>query len=215
MTNINPEPIVSASATRGDALNDATGYGVTIIPVTGLKPGDLYYRVLKVHHLTPLENNGNHHVFMDVLGLNGQRNNGVKVSIGWPTGASTATVDKPANEPGTNAPLTGGQVVTVRVIGTSSEQVAGLHTQHPDEPPVTAWGHNGNSVGHHSFLIVWQLDVWGTETPPVEPPVTPPTWPLLMLPYSTVITRQCYDPDGRWTQVIEITLKSAAVTPGE
>ena len=152
-------------------INDATTYGVTIQPATGLTTGQLYYRIIQIHHLTSEENNGNHHVYMDVLDATGQRLNGTKISVVWPTGSSSAVIDKPANEPGTNAPLTGGQVVTVSVLGLPSDSAVGISTAHPDEPPVTAWGHNGNSVGHHSFLVVWQVTAYGgTVTPPVDPP---------------------------------------------
>ncbi len=66
-----------ASATTADAaapetLNDATAYGVAVIPAD-LPAGTLYWRTVLVHHLTPDENHANHHIFVDALDEQGAR----------------------------------------------------------------------------------------------------------------------------------------------
>lgn len=142
--------------------NNAALYGVN---VTGVDTeGEAYYwRVICVHHLSGDENRGNHHVFIDVLDADGQRVNGA-VIWGLPEGQVPiyATVDKPDYEPGTNFPLWQ-SLLTVAVADTHlSEYVAGLSHAHADED-------TGNTWGHHSFYIVFQL----TPTDAVIPPPPP------------------------------------------
>ncbi len=48
-----------------EVINDATGFGVQIQPA-GLAPGTTVLAGVRVHHLTPQENGGNHHIYMDV-----------------------------------------------------------------------------------------------------------------------------------------------------
>ena len=48
-------------------------------------------------------------------------------------------------------------------LGTKSDTVTGVHTGHADEE-------TGNTWGHHSFYIVWQL-MSGDVVP--EPPIDP------------------------------------------
>lgn len=189
---IPPEPTPTPVYPPLPVGNDASNYSVTIVSCDP-PPGAWYWQIVTVHHLTPTENNGNHHAYMDVLDRTGQRINGARLSIAWPTGASFAVIDKPATEPGTNAPLTAGQVVTVKVAAGLSEEATGISTLHPAEPPVTAWGHDGNDVGHHSFLIVWREVQAIAAEPEPEPEPTPATpndttlrnygWQLLGIPW--------------------------------
>jgi hypothetical protein len=161
-----PEPIV---------VNDAASYGVTIMPCS-VTAGEKFWQCIKVHHLTPAENSGNHNLFADVLNASGQRINGAKVQMMWPDGrTATAVIDKPANEPGTNMPLWKADVVDACVLGEpmKSDVVTGLSTNHPDEPPARPGGDKGNTLYHHSFLCVWQLATASGAPPPPEPPVTP------------------------------------------
>jgi hypothetical protein len=46
-------------------INDATGYGVQIQPPK-VDPETWYWQAVRVHHMTPQENGGNHHIYMDV-----------------------------------------------------------------------------------------------------------------------------------------------------
>jgi hypothetical protein len=138
--------IVKSSAL--EVVNDATAYGVSIVSAQVVKD-EIYWKCIKVHHLTPEENLGNHNVFVDVLDENDQRVYGTQLSLKWPTGSGIGTIDKPLNEAGTNFPLWKNQVVEIEVIGRPSDRVVGLHTGHPNEG-------SGNTLYHHSFYVVFK-----------------------------------------------------------
>jgi hypothetical protein len=140
----------AASAPR-EVVNDAASYGVQIQPAN-VAPGAWYWQAVRVHHLTPQENGGNHHIYLDVLDGTA-RVNGARLRVTWDGGEQIVTVDKPANEPGTNFPMWKWQVCAVECLGLSgkelpSDRVTGLHTGHPDEAP-------GNTLFHHSFHITF------------------------------------------------------------
>jgi hypothetical protein len=147
--------------------NDAAAYGVSIMPCSP-QPGEWYWQVVKVHHLSQSENNGNHNLFVDVLDEAGRRINGARVQLLYPDGRTELIViDKPVNEPGGNAPLWKQDVVSAHVLGepVKSDLVAGVSPAHADEPP-------GNTLYHHSFLVVWRKVQAATVV--VEPPDEPP-----------------------------------------
>ena len=59
-------PPTFAPTTPRDVINDAQAYGVAIVPAT-VAPGAWYWQAVRVHHLTPEENGGNHHIYLDIL----------------------------------------------------------------------------------------------------------------------------------------------------
>lgn len=135
------------------------GYNISVARLTDPK-----WRVLAVHHLTGPENGGNHNVYIEVIDEQGHRIPRQFVKLTWEGKqgpADVLVIDKPSNEPGTNAPLWFQQTVSVWVEDNVSEVVSGIHTRHPDEP-------GGNQQGHHSFYIVFQRNLH-----PVTPPPTP------------------------------------------
>lgn len=136
-----------------EPINDATAYGVAIVPAD-VPPGATYWQAVRVHHLTPAENHGNHHIFLDALDEGGNRINGARARITWPGGEQTITVDKPLNEPGANFPLWKWQIAAAQMLDLPSDQVVNMHTGHPDEPPGT-----GNTLFHHSFQVDFQRAV--------------------------------------------------------
>jgi hypothetical protein len=74
--------------------------------------------------------------------------------------AVPVALDKPDPEPMGNIPMGQGQTVTVWVAGAGpSDRVSGLSTTHPDEA-------SGNTLYHHSFLVVWRA---GGASPYTEP----------------------------------------------
>lgn len=146
-------------------------YGVQVLPVNAK---GWYWKAIGIHHLTGKENNGNHHVYCDILDAFGRRINGARLKLHVPFQADRlATIDKPENEPGTNFPLHAGEVGVLSVAGGQlpTESVTGLRIDHADEEP-------GNTWGHHSFYVVFQrfLDESVDDSPdsPVEPPEPEP-----------------------------------------
>jgi hypothetical protein len=149
----------AAAAVSGPrpVVNDATGYGVQIQPAN-VAAGTPYWQVVNIHHLTPAENGGNHHIYLDAYdgsatGQYGARVNGGRLRATWDGGEQVVTIDKPANEPGTNVPMWKWQVCAVECLGLPgqelpSDRVTGLHTGHPDEAP-------GNTLFHHSFHVTF------------------------------------------------------------
>ncbi len=149
-----------ASTAPREAVNDALAYGVAIEGAAPA-PGTWYWQAVRVHHLTPEENGGNHHIYIDMLdpelggGSNsmGERVFGGRARVTWNDGEQLVVVDKPLNEPGTNLPMWKWQVCAAEALGLPgrelpSDRVTGLHTGHPDEAV-------GNTLFHHSFSVTF------------------------------------------------------------
>jgi hypothetical protein len=118
---------------------------------------------VRVHHLTPDENQGRHHIFLDALDEAGNRSFGARARVAWSGGEQTITVEKPIGEPGVNFPMWKWQICAVEMLDLPSDRVENLHTGHPDEPP----GLN-NTLFHHSFEVVYQRAVKGATEPPAD-----------------------------------------------
>ncbi len=156
--DVKPAQAQTVSVAPQEVVNDATSYGVQIQPAS-VAPGALYWQAVRVHHLTPQENGGNHHIYLDVLdpalggAPYGGRVEAARLRVTWDGGEQIVTVDKPANEPGTNLPMWKWQVCAVECLGLTgqelpSDRVTGMHTGHPDEAP-------GNTLFHHSFSVTY------------------------------------------------------------
>ena len=138
-----------------EPINDAAAYGVTIVPAK-VPEGATYWRAVRVHHLTPEENQGRHHIFLDALDEAGSRVFGAQERVTWPGGEQIITVEKPIGKPGVNFPMWKWQICAVEMLGLPGDRIENLHTAHPDEPP----GLN-NTLFHHSFEVVYQRAVKG------------------------------------------------------
>lgn len=151
-------------------LTDASRYSIAIEPADNLAPGDLYWRVIGVHHLTPEENTGKHNLFLQTLTREGAVFGGV-VAWGWEgqgpnENSPNIVLDKPASEPGGNIAIYWPQNIWAEVASVhKSDRVLNVHTRHLDEGP-------GNTLGHHSFYVAWQLTQYG-EGPGTEPEPEP------------------------------------------
>lgn len=156
--------------------NDAERYGVKIQP-TGGEPA---WRVLGVHHLTPEENMGKHNIYVDVLDSNNKRyppSTGIGIGWDWEGRFDTQPapkkpLDKPDNEPHGNVDIYRGMKIKVWISHTvQSDLVTGLSSDLPDElgPNGEIW----NSVGHHSFYILFKLQEDGIIIPPPVDPIDP------------------------------------------
>ncbi|MEZ4638330.1 MAG: hypothetical protein R2856_25805 [Caldilineaceae bacterium] len=129
--------------------NNAGAYDVTI-EEANVTPGADYWRVTRVYHLAPQENNGRHHIFLEGLSPEGVRIRTSQALITWDGGEQKVTLDKPESEPGANFPMWKWQVCSVKMLGLPSDSVHGLRTNHPDEPNPSGGG-AGNTLFHHSF----------------------------------------------------------------
>lgn len=131
--------------------------------------GETYWKVIGIHHLLPEENRGNHHIYLEALDENGQRIRPVAwADFTWEgrrpdEQAGPVQLDKPDSEPAGNIALHDGQKAAVWMRGTNrdaqdkSDRVENLDIVHPDEPGPT--GELWNSIGHHSFYVVFQRTV--------------------------------------------------------
>jgi hypothetical protein len=131
-----------------DVINDAEAYGVEIIPAQ-VEPGQEYWKVIRVHHLTPEENYYRHYIFLDAVDENGDRLYGTLFTVMWDGGSDTIIVDKHPPDPGTDFPMWKWQVCSVEALGAPSDRVVNLRTDHPKEG-------DGNDMFRHSFEVIFQ-----------------------------------------------------------
>jgi hypothetical protein len=141
------------------AANDAVGYGVRVETIES-QPGQPYWKVIGVHHLSPDENRDRHNAFVEVLDEAGRRVKDGNLRLGWiwegkaDGPADPKRLDKSDDEPATDVPIEKNMTVTLWLEGAgASERVSGLHTRHEDE---TGPGGGRNSRFHHSYYIVFQ-----------------------------------------------------------
>ncbi len=148
--------------TPAQILGNAQAYDVGLAPVAAA-PGQQCWQVIGVYHLAPEENRGNHVVYVDVVDETGHRVRDPNLCLAWGWEGQRADevvqprrFDKPDNEPATNVEMYSGQNVWIRVEGDgiASDTVSNLHTKHADEPG--PHGETWNSIGHHSFYVLFQ-----------------------------------------------------------
>lgn len=151
-------------------------YGVRFVEAEAAS-GTTYWKALGVYHLLPQENLGNHHVYLEVLDEAGHRIQSPVVWAGWTWAgrrpeepAPPIPLDKPLNEAAGNLAMFKGQNVSIWIRGLApnannvSDRVENLHILHPDER--SPEGVLGNSIGHHSFYVVFQRIRKGAQTTP-------------------------------------------------
>ncbi len=158
-----------------EVINDAAQkYGVRIVPAD-VAEGETYWRIIGIHHLLPRENFSKHSVFIEALDEEGRRIKNPHPWAGWTwegrrphERAESVPLDKPVTEPAGNIAMHFGQVVSVWIKGLTrdgempSDRAENLHTAHPDEP--TPDGALLNTLGHHSFFVVFQRTRKATST---------------------------------------------------
>jgi len=134
-----------------ELINDAVAYGVRVVEVE-VEPGVEYWKITRVHHLTPEENYGRHHLFLDTLDEAGNRLFGSRALVSWDGGSEKIVIDKPLGEPGANFPMWKWQICSLTMLDLPSDKVENLRTDHPDEA-------SGNTLFHHSFSVTVQRTV--------------------------------------------------------
>lgn len=145
--------------------NDAVNYGVNIVTAG---PGAAW-RCIGVYHLKPSENNRRHNVFVEVLDEAGNRTRQPQIAWTWWIDAplQMRKLDKPNNEPAADIPIDKSATISLRVADAFlSDSVGNIHARWADEGA-------GNTWGHHSFYVVFQLKRGNVVTPPVEPTKPP------------------------------------------
>ena len=65
-----------------EPLTDAAAYGVRVIPAS-VAPGQTYWQVIGIHHLTPEENKGKHNLFAEIVDASGQRVREQALQLQW------------------------------------------------------------------------------------------------------------------------------------
>ena len=134
-------------------------------------PPGTAWRLKLLDKLPPEQNRGKHHAYITAV-QNGRdvRGNSLAVRWGWEgmdAPPQVAFLDKPAGEPATNIPIMKGMRIWLEVSdlqGIPSDRISGLHTDYPDEA-MPSDGLGGNTRFHHSFNIVFEIDVQ-SNTPP-------------------------------------------------
>lgn len=159
-----------AALVDDNLLNRAEQYGL-VVEHTSPAPN---WRVVGIYHLSPEENRGNHNVYLAAYDKEGHLIAAESDVFGWdwegrredeklPTGVEA----KAAPERG-NIGMSFGQKIIcwVKRNGLSSDVVKNIHTDHPDEA-------EGNTIGHHSFYVVWKECISNGQPPPLPPPEPP------------------------------------------
>lgn len=135
------------------------------------------WRVLGIHHLSPDENRGNHHIYVEMLCANDPPTREGFRAIHWTwigrqlnePAPDAFAGQKPLNEL-VNIPLNLGMIVSVWTNG--SEIAVNFSSNHPDEG-------DGNTIGHHSFFVCFEeIDPDEPDEPP--PPPGPETADLII-----------------------------------
>ncbi len=190
---------VRNASSANKPINADPKYGVRIVEADAA-PGEAYWKVIGVHHLLPEENFSKHNIYIEALDEQGNRVRNPFPWVGWTwegrrpnERADPIPLDKPDSEAAGNISIHFGQKATVWVKGLGrdanekSDRIENLHTAHPDEPLPD--GRLLNTLGHHSFYVVFQRTRKQTQAapdtstpvpvtpPPPPPPVTPPPPP--------------------------------------
>lgn len=145
--------------------NRAEDYGITIAQTD--RKG-VAWRCIGVYHLTPEENGRRHNIFIDVLNESGQRVSNARITWGWDDTPHDLRLAKPDNEPAGDIPIFAGANIWLHVSREfgDGDKVLNIRSTHRDEG-------TGNTLGHHSFYVVFQRRVVQVD-PPVIPPIDPP-----------------------------------------
>lgn len=163
------EPELPEPGTEPETVNEAARYGV-VFTHPPVQPGQEYWKAVLVEHYNPCKNEMRHHLFIDAVDGEGNRAYGQTLVVN----DDIVVIDKPLEEPGTNAPLWKNTRYNVMVVdGIPSTIVENFHTGHPGErcPETNALD---SSLNHHSFFVLFQKVIAG-EGEVVEPPTEMPT----------------------------------------
>ena len=138
-----------------DQANLASQYGVSIAPILVRQDLDRYWRVRSVRHLTPEENEGRHHIFVQAHFAENSQNTRSTVRITWEGGSQDFTLEKGQRNSVLSFAMFTWQTCNVSLADAQSEMVSGLTANHPDELSEDG-ERTGNTLFHHSFLVEFE-----------------------------------------------------------
>lgn len=135
------------------------------------------WRIAYVYHLMPDENRGKHVIMIDVLDTGGRWGDASGLTVGWTWNgrrpdepAPPRAFEKRPPEPRANVDLYKGQITSLWIndsMGIPSDKIHGLHSDVENLP-------SGNTFGHNSFLVFFQLVTRPVVIVPPDPPTEPP-----------------------------------------
>ena len=147
-----------AGGVDSDNANLASHYGVTIDPIVVQQDLDRYWEVRSVRHLTPEENEGRHHIFVQAHFDENSQNSEASVRITWEGGSQDFSLERSNRNSILSFAMFTWQTCSVSMADAQSERVTGLTANHPDELS-EAGERTGNTLFHHSFLVEFEEKV--------------------------------------------------------
>lgn len=154
-SNTVPEAVGEATGVDSDSANQAKHYGVTIDPIVAQQDLERFWQVRNVRHLTPEENEGRHHIFVQAHFDENSQNPEASVRITWEGGSQDFSLEKSDRNSILSFAMFTWQTCSVSMADAQSESVAGLTANHPDE--LSEEGERtGNTLFHHSFLVEFE-----------------------------------------------------------
>ena len=143
---------------ESDQANLASQYGVSIEPIIVQQDLERYWKVRGVRHLTPEENEGRHHIFVQAHFAETSQHSDATVRITWEGGSQDFTLEKNQRNSILSFAMFTWQTCNVSMVDAHSELVSGLTANHPDE--LSERGERtGNTLFHHSFLVEFEEKV--------------------------------------------------------
>ncbi len=144
-----------ARPVESDQANLAVQYGVSVESIGTQQDLERYWKVRSVRHLTPEENEGRHHIFVQAHFAENSQHSEATVRITWEGGSQDFTLEKNQRNSILSFAMFTWQTCNVSMVDAHSELVGGLTANHPDE--LSERGERtGNTLFHHSFLVEFE-----------------------------------------------------------
>ena len=148
------ELATTTQAVDQDQPNLAARYGVAIDSMLP-REAHHYWRVKRVRHLTPEENEGRHHIFVQAHFADIDEPSEARVLFEWEDSSTELKIERGQREPAISFAMYTWQTCRVSMAGQPSEAVVGLTANHPDELNEDG-SRSGNTLFHHSFLVEFE-----------------------------------------------------------
>lgn len=160
----NSEPVTAQNTgmqVESSSVNLASHYGVAIDSMLPQGAGR-YWKVRQVRHLSPEENQGRHHIFVQAHFHPDSPSDEVLFLVEWEDGSQEYKLRRRRRESIGHVAMFTWQVCNVQMLGAPSEVVSGLTANHPDEL-LEDGTRSGNTLFHHSFQIEFEEVIEETE----------------------------------------------------